>query len=181
MLPFVTLVSQSVLSYWLFLKMEFLRQWKENQRNFSKRKIPQTHADSWVTSAQSKVLGDSDFQGMEPWSNNCQLPPSAWKSLLKVWPSHLLFQQSYNRLFFFLNLWQRCGFCPDWCIFLRISKMPQMGNPIRLLLGRICARADTGTAQHLHTDRTATEAEMLFNVTISQRRVLTNELCLQQK
>lgn len=43
--------------------------------------------------------------------------------------------------------------------------MPQTGNPVRLLLGRICATADTGTVQHLHTDDTATEAEILLNVT----------------
>lgn len=48
-------------------------------------------------------------------------------------------------------------------IFLRISKMPQMGNSVRILLGHICVRADTGRLQHLHTDYMATQAEMLFN------------------
>lgn len=57
-------------------------------------------------------------------------------------------------------------FLPRLMYFLRISKMPQMGNPVRILLGHICARADTGRVQHLHTYYMATQAEILFNVTI---------------
>lgn len=41
-----------------------------------------------------------------------------------------------------------------------------MGNPVRILLGYICARADTGRGQRLHTDDMATQAEILFNATI---------------
>ena len=166
MLPFVTLVSQSVTSYFFWRWNSFGNEKKTNII-FQKGKYPKLMLTPELLQLKAKFWVTQTFRWWSHGVITATCPPSVWQSLLRVWPSHLLFQQSYNHLFFFLkNLWWPCGFCPDWCIFLRISKMPQMGNPVRILLGYICARADTGRGQRLHTDDMATQAEILFNATI---------------
>lgn len=65
-------------------------------------------------------------------------------------------------------------FLPRLMYFLRISKMLKMGNAVRILPGHICARANIQQCRISALTTLVTEAEILFNVTISYSDILKN-------